>query len=246
MNMGIGSSANRWRGVVLGMWAVGIAMLLIAGRYSLFIRAQLWPLLLGSLLILLFFLIAMIARPAHAASGRIRMATWIRGAMLLLPLLYMSNLVSGGAASGLNSFALEKRSLGLSSASDSLGIGTDSDMTPTDANKLVSLGYISKHLHRLTGTRVVTDARVFRDETLPAGEIAVYRFVVVCCAADAMPVELVVNSPKTAGFKNDDWIRIGGILQIEVMNGKRVPVIEADKIDPIPAPDEPYLSPYAF
>lgn len=246
MRPGFGNSSSRWRGAVLGAWAAGLAALLTAGRYSLFIRAALWPLLLASLLILLLFLLAMIARPAQAGRGPIQAATWIRGGMLLLPLFYMSDLMSAGAASGLNSFALEKRSLGLGSASDSLAVGSDADATTGDANKLVSLGYIAKHLHRLIGTRVLTDARVYRDPTLTGGEIAAYRFVVVCCAADAMPIEVVVHSPKTAGFKNDEWIRIGGTLRIEVKDGSQVPVIEADQVDPIAAPDEPYLSPYQF
>ena len=246
MSIGFGSWANRWRGVVLGAWAVGIGALLIVGRYSLFIRAQLWPLLLGTLLILLLFLLATIARPSHAGSGGIRMANWIRGGMLLLPLLYMSNLISGAAASGLNSFALQKRSLGLGSAAASLGIAGESDATTVSANNVVNLGYIARHLHRLVGTHVITEGRVFRDDSLPNGQIAIFRFVVVCCAADAMPVEVVIKSPKTAGLKNDDWVRVGGMLQLEDQDGKSVPVIEADQIDPIAAPDEPYLSPYQF
>ena len=117
MSLGLVSKANGWRGLVIGAWAVGIATLLIGGRYSLFIRARLWPLLLASLLILLLFLWAMIARPARPGSGRIQVATWVRGSLLLLPLLYMCNIYTGAAGSGLNSFALAKRSLGLDSTS---------------------------------------------------------------------------------------------------------------------------------
>ena len=104
-------SAGRWRALVLTAWVVGLALLLGFGRYSLFIRAQLWPLALCNVLILLLFLIAMAVRPVHGGSNRISPAGFVRGGMLLLPLLYMSSLLSGAAASGLNSFALGKRSI---------------------------------------------------------------------------------------------------------------------------------------
>ncbi len=239
-------SAGRWRALVLTAWVVGLALLLGFGRYSLFIRAQLWPLALCNVLILLLFLIAMAVRPVHGGSNRISPAGFVRGGMLLLPLLYMSSLLSGAAASGLNSFALGKRSLGLGSGLGFQAIAAKDDNSAINTNEVISLGYIQRHMHRLSGTHVITEGRVCMEEGLPPGQIVIFRFVIVCCAADAMPVEAVVKSPKTAAFKPDDWIRVGGTLQMETRDGKWVPVIEADQVDPIPAPNDPYLSPVQF
>jgi uncharacterized repeat protein (TIGR03943 family) len=244
--MKVAFSAGRWRALVLTAWMVGLALLLGFGRYSLFIRAQLWPLVLCNVLILLLFVIAMIFRPIHGSSNRITPTGWVRGGMLLLPLLYMSSLLSGAAASGLNSFALQKRSLGLGSGLDFQAIPEKDDTSAINTNQVISLGYIQRHMHRLSGSHVITEGRVCMEEGLPAGQIVIFRFVIVCCAADAMPVEAVVKSPKTAAFKPDDWIRVGGTLHMEAKDGKWVPVIEADQIDPIPAPNEPYLSPVQF
>ena len=74
-----------------------------------------------------------------------------------------------------------------------------------DAGKTLNLGYIWRHLHRLAGTHVVTEGRVYRDPDLSdhPDEMVVFRFVVVCCAADAIPIQMTVESPQTAGFKND-------------------------------------------
>ncbi|MGA2231108.1 MAG: TIGR03943 family protein [Tepidisphaeraceae bacterium] len=234
---------SRWRGLVLGVWALVLGSLLIFGRYTLFLRPQLWPLQLATLLILMFFLLAMIIRPAHAGSGRIRLAAWVRGGMLLLPLLYMSNLVSGAATSGLNSFALQKRSLGFTSALDSTSADIDTSAIP-GANELISLAYLSKHTSRLMGNHVVVEGRVFKDDTLPAGEFTLFRFVVVCCAADAMPMQVAVKSSQISGLHNDDWVRVGGTLRSENRNGTQFIVIDADAVNSIPTPDEPYLSPY--
>jgi putative membrane protein len=240
-----GSATSRWRGVVLAAWAVGIGALLVLGRYSLFIRAELWPLLLATMLILVLFLLSMIARPKRGGS-RIKPAAWIQGAMLLLPLLFMSDLLTGNAASGLNSVALQKRSLGFDAASDSMAIAGDANSASLPPGQATNLAYISRHLHALTGTHVTTIGRVFKDDTLPGDQLVIYRFIVVCCAADAMPVQIIVKSPKTAGFNNDDWVQVGGILQWEDVAGTSTPVIVADQVDQIPPLDEPYISPYQF
>jgi uncharacterized repeat protein (TIGR03943 family) len=244
--MRVGLSAGRWRGLILFVWTAGLALLLGLGRYSLFIRPALWPLILCNVIILLLFLVAMMVRPIHGGSRRITGAAWVRGGMLLLPLLYMSSLLTGAAASGLNSFALQKRSMGLGFGSDSLSMAGEADTTAINTNQPISLGFIARHLQRLSGSRVITEGRVSTDDTLPAGEFVVYRFVIVCCAADALPVEAVVKSPKAAGLKSDDWIRVGGILRMQEKDGKAVPVIEADQVDPIAAPNDPYLSPVQF
>ena len=108
----------------------------------MFIRPQLWPLALCNVLILLLFLIAMFVRPVHGSSNRISPAGWVRGGMLLLPLLFMSSLLSGAAASGLNSFALQKRSLGLGTGLDFQAISEKDDNSAINTNSAISLGYI--------------------------------------------------------------------------------------------------------
>jgi uncharacterized repeat protein (TIGR03943 family) len=217
----------------------------MAGRYSLFIRATLWPLLLASVIILLFFLLAMVIRPAQGG-GSITAGAWVRGGMLLLPVLYMCSLLSGAATSGLNSFALQKRSLGLGSGTDSMLFGGASDAGPVDSSQTINLGYIARNITKLDGSHVVTEGRVWMDPSLPNGQMVIFRFVVVCCAADAMPVQAIVKSPKAAAFNSDDWVHVEGTLHVQMQDGQSVPVIAADKISSIPAPDEPYLSPYQF
>ncbi len=239
-------SAGKFRGLVLTAWTLGLALLLGFGRYSLFIRSTLWPLVLCNILILALFLIAMFFRPVHGAARPISLAAWVRGGMLLLPLLYMGSLVFGDAASGLNSFALQKRSLGLGASSSFNSMPESTDTSVIDTNAPMNLGYVAWHMHRLTGSRIITEGRVSVDDSLPPGQIVIFRFVIVCCAADAMPVEVVVQSPKTSAFKPDDWIRVTGTLKTELKDGNAVPVIMADKIEPIPTPDDPYLSPLHF
>lgn len=236
---------NRLRVLVLGIWAIGLGFVLIIGRYSLFIRAQLWPLLLGTVLMFVLLLIAMFARRKIAVVRKASAAVWLRSGLLLLPLGYMLPMLADPAsASGLNSFALHKRALGLDSGAD-LSAGAP-DKAAVDSNKVVSMGYMLKHRRKLNGHRVITEGRIFRDDTLPAGQVMLFRFVVVCCAADAMPVQAVIKSPATSSLKDDQWVRVDGTFHLLNEEGARVLQIDASKIDPIPAPAQPYLSPYQF
>ena len=235
---------NRLRTIVLGVWAAGLAALLIANRYSLVIRAQLGPLLLGTVLMFLLCLVAMFMRREIAISRKASAAVWLRSALLLLPLLYMFPMVLGSAsASGLNSFALQKRALGLNAGTD---LGGATPATVSDSGQVISMGYILKHRNKLTGHHVITEGRVFRDDALPAGEVMLFRFVVVCCAADAMPVQAIISSPSTSALKDDEWVRVDGTFHLADRGGERVLEVDADKIDKIPPPAEPYLSPYHF
>lgn len=242
MNTMLGNSTSRWRLTVLGAWTVGVALLLVFGKYSLFIRARLWPLLLGTLVILLLFLLSMAVRPA--AGSRLKLSAWLRGAILLVPLIYLATLVTGTAASGLNSYALQKRVVDFSAGPDSLL--TDSGTTPAApavAGQVTNLGYLVKHLSQLSGSHVLVEGRISRDPAATDGRVYLFRFIVVCCAADAIPIEVQIESPDLSQWHDDQWVRVGGILRTETHDGGRFPIIAADSIQAIDAPAEPYLSP---
>ena len=243
---------NRLRIAVLVIWTIGLSALLAAGRYSLFIRGSLWPLLFGTVVMFVLFLITTVTtrrgpgRPATAA-------VWARSSLLLLPLAYMFPLMSASAASGLNSFALHKRSLGLETGPESNVGGADAAAPEFNAglaataDQAISLGTVAQKFRRLTGKRVVTEGRVFRDESLPAGTVGLYRFVIVCCAADAIPVQVVLRSHDAAELPNDGWVRVEGTVgSANAADGAPVAVVDAQRVTTIPAPSDPYLSPAGY
>jgi putative membrane protein len=244
--MSLGSSASRWRWVVLSAWAAGLIALLGMGRYMLFVRAGLWPLLLASLAILLLFMVAMMIRPAE--HGKLRAGTWLRGALLMLPLLYMLPVLCGSASSGLTSFALDKRSLDEDGTLNLLPAeatnGPASPAATAGNEKVVSLRYLRYHRKDLVGQHVQVVGMVSKNDTTPAGQFVLYRFVIVCCAADAMPMEMTVTSPDTSKLVSDEWVRVGGTVRMETVGTRTIPVLEADQLTKVAAPGDPYLSPY--
>jgi len=89
--------------------------------------------------------------------------------------------------------------------------------------------------------KVSVDGFAVYTKNLPQGYLTLTRFVITCCAADAYPVGLPVKftQPKSE-VSADGWFKIQGKMITETLNGKRQAVIQANAIQPIPEPKNPY------
>jgi putative membrane protein len=73
----------------------------------------------------------------------------------------------------------------------------------------------------------------------PADEFLLSRFLVSCCIADALSIQVrVVNAPP-GEFEADEWVRATGKLY---PLGREV-ILDASEIVPVEKPEHPYLSP---
>jgi uncharacterized membrane protein YcgQ (UPF0703/DUF1980 family) len=60
--------------------------------------------------------------------------------------------------------------------------------------------------------------KVLRSPLLQNDEIIIYRMVITCCAADALPLGVLVKLPKKMDFHNEDWIGLEGVIQLLPFN----------------------------
>lgn len=92
-----------------------------------------------------------------------------------------------------------------------------------------------------TGEAVNVDGFVVYPEELPAGYLMISRFIITCCAADAYPVGLPVKfEGDRADYPADTWLRVNGEMITETLNGQRQLVIQAQNLESIPEPRNPY------
>jgi putative membrane protein len=86
---------------------------------------------------------------------------------------------------------------------------------------------------------------ILRDEKLKqyfgGKDMAVYRFLINCCAADALPLAIALDSDQADTFDNDQWVKVDGIFDLQQIGGKPVPMVSKPQIKPIAAPAVPYL-----
>ena len=69
----------------------------------------------------------------------------------------------------------------------------------------------------------------------------VARFIVGCCVADASPVALAVEWGQAADLPEGEWVRVRG--RFRETPGAPAPVLVAERVDVVPAPNQPYLYP---
>jgi uncharacterized repeat protein (TIGR03943 family) len=67
------------------------------------------------------------------------------------------------------------------------------------------------------------------------------KFVITCCAIDASPLGLEIESSDlTNNFKQDDWVRVKGEWKVVEKEGQSYMVISADFMEIVPRPSSPY------
>jgi uncharacterized repeat protein (TIGR03943 family) len=94
------------------------------------------------------------------------------------------------------------------------------------------------------GQPVKVKGFVVHSKDLPSQYFLISRFVITCCAADAYPVGLPVKLSKLNknrdAYPVDSWFEVKGQMITESLNGKRQLAIEANSLEKIPEPPNPY------
>ena len=67
------------------------------------------------------------------------------------------------------------------------------------------------------------------------------RMFVMCCAADARPVAVTVQTSQAAKLPEMSWIKVTGKATFPVEAGRSVPVVVADSVTPTDAPPESFI-----
>ena len=250
-----GRLAARVPVLVYVAWAVTFVWLLGGGRYRAYLRPSLWPFLVLGLVITLGFLAsALLSRPSgqHGHGGT---ETWLRAVLLLLPLAYL------GAAHGrtLGTYALTRRSIQPTPRAEpparpATHVTTAPAKTPATAtlpapqppkapDKPISLSKLADDRDAYRGKLILTEGLVYKGEDLPKGYFLVFRFLIVCCAADAQPVGILVAAKDLDPLENDDWVRIAGTFGVRQVEGEDAPCIQATTVTRTKAPpaEEQYL-----
>ncbi len=89
------------------------------------------------------------------------------------------------------------------------------------------------------GEEVSFTGFVARDQGMPADEFQLSRFVISCCIADALAVQVRIVDAPPGELKEDQWVRVTGLLY---PLGSEV-VVTATSVEKVAKPEHPYLSP---
>ena len=212
-------------------WLAAYYWLLEAGRYKAFIQPRLWPLLILALILLLSYIAAFISHFPGESGGVLKSERWLQAAILFVPIVFLWAIYG----QSLGTHALAKRALDTNRPFSSTGVSPQRS-SPVLGQKESSLLELMSNSEHFNGKRVAVEGMVYHGRHSDRNRFKLFRFVVVCCAADALPLVVLVKSKIAEKFDNDDWVRVEGTFSFETVNGRQVANIAADSVRPIPSP----------
>lgn len=146
----------------------------------------------------------------------------------------------------LSTSSLNTRGMSLSAP---VSIGQQSintmDITPDDRTVLdwIKIFNYETDLSAYMGKPANVIGFVYHDPRLNTDQFMVGRFVITCCAADAFAIGMAVDWPESANLEDNTWVNVKGTVDVMTIDGRRIPVIHAQEVNPIQAPEQPYLYP---
>jgi uncharacterized repeat protein (TIGR03943 family) len=220
---------------VLAAWCALYLFLMATDRTSLYLSSRTgWLVPVGGIILLL------------AAGGRLFFSRPSSGdalssrdtfgfALIALPVVIVLAL----PPASLSSFAANRRSSFASAAfvPNVQDIATG-DLDLADVAGAVRSDEAMAALSARAGANVDFVGFVTRQPGQPPDEFLLTRFLISCCVADALTVQVRVVDAPPGQFKQDQWVRVSGSLyplEDEV-------VVQASEVVKVPRPEHPYLS----
>jgi putative membrane protein len=222
-------------GFVLAMWAASFWWLLVTDRSSLYLSNRTsWVIPLGAVLMT----VAAVGRFASARTSHpepVRPSDLWGLALLLVPVVVLT----ASPVTSLGSFAVDRRaSFASAFVSSSEDISTG-DLSLADVAGATRVPELMNALVGRAGSEVSFVGFVDRDPDMPADEFMLTRFMISCCVADALTVQVRVTSAPPGEFQPDDWVRVTGALYPV----EREVIVDATDVEAVPRPEDPYLNP---
>ena len=161
--------------------------------------------------------------------------------LVLLPLalgLFITPRALGSGALG--GEAVARLLLTFASSSATPGSAPPPARPPGDVAEL--LAYLRQAGVGGVGQRVRVMGVVARSDALETDEVALLRFAIAHCVADARPLALLVAGGPVAGTAPDQWVEVEGVLALRERDGDRLVTIVAERVSVVEEPRNPYLS----
>jgi uncharacterized repeat protein (TIGR03943 family) len=222
--------------VVIASWAALFGWLLITGRTALYLSSRTaWVVPLGAAILG----VALLGRLGSLRTSRVERVTPGAAAGAVVVVLPVVIVLALPPAS-LGSYAASRRSslVGASGFGSSTEEIAEGRITLIDVAGGLRSRQAMKALVARAGAEVGFVGFVNRSSGMPADEFLLTRFLISCCAADALSVQVRVVGAPPGRFGRDDWVRVRGRLY---PLGREV-LVSASDVVRVERPRHPYLN----
>ena len=237
-----GSSGRSWSparlltAAALSAWAMLFWWMLLSGRTSLYLSDRTaWVVPLGAVL-LTVAVAGFVATARTSAPEPIERRAALSIALLTAPVVLMA----ASPPASLGSYAAGRRA-GLVAAGAPAGSAGSIARGRVDfADVAVALRsrFAMRTLVERAGSPVEFVGFVDRTTGMPADEFYLTRFLVTCCAADAVSLRVRVVGAPPGELRQDQWVSVSGRIY---PLGREV-LVHASAVTPVKRPERPYLN----
>jgi putative membrane protein len=248
--------------LVLLAYAVFFLSVVVSGRASLYVHPRVLPYMIAAGAVMILTALAM-AGTLFKPRLRTRFPFYLTAFILPLAaavILPAQSFQSGGSAGTLSVTALSGIDGGISSsqpsqqpdaASQSAAV-RDTDPPLTDGAIMMDSDHFDQWLtalytqpDRYADTPIEVVGFVYKDEELFGPEEFVpARMVMVCCAADMQISGLLCRFEGASSLAVDSWVLVRGVVGDTEFQGERIPIIEAQSVQPCDKPEPDYVYPF--
>lgn len=220
----------------MAAWAALFWWLLMSGRSFLYLSDRTdWVVPMGAIILTIAVAGRLWSARGPHPEPLARKDAWRLGAIVLPVVLTVAL-----PPAALGSYATSRRSSfvssGYTSTADDIEAG---ELSLVDVAGAVRSEEAMKALVQRAGSEVSFVGFVTRDAGMPADEFMLSRFLVSCCVADALSVQVRVVGAPPGRLAEDDWVRVTGAMY---PLGREV-IVDAAEVEPVARPKRPYLNP---
>jgi putative membrane protein len=101
----------------------------------------------------------------------------------------------------------------------------------TNERYMETLGTLNLYPENFIGKQVQITGFVYRDDKLGSNQFVLGRIGVSCCAADAIPVGVIIEDLSAFKYANDTWLAITGTIDKTLYKNKEVLMIKPTQIE---------------
>jgi len=235
---------SAWATVMLHTIATGHINRLLSPMFRNYVLVAAIALLVLSALYVLLYQPTEEAAPALAPTGRLRQfGRWL---VLLIPVVAASVLSPSALSS---TTAIIRGPAGVTPMPSMPGIddvtkkvqeADPNQPVPVEVTDLITLSRSPEQIKAFDGRKVRAVGQIV---TQSGSAPKLMRWIMWCCAADAMPASVELGGNVTGTWKDTDWLEVVGTAHFPSTLGHVVPTIAVDSIATTQEPDEPFLSP---
>lgn len=222
---------------LLSLWAFFLLWLLTYGKSDLIrlLHPRLWWVLSIAIVVLIFFQASLIISRGNSEQNKSIIFELPGLLILLIPLLYF--FIARDAR--LDATSLHNRII---KNDNGVYLNNQPNFEIFGSSKSPDMLFskILRDHKKYENQDVEIVCQSFVNEELPENTAMCYRYMITCCAADALPAFIFLSHSDEQIIENNKWVKVNGPLSIIKNNEMEFPSVEAKSIEYVEEPSFPW------